>query len=283
MALPSVNIPQAAGFHLNYASPEAARRDLPPGFVEFLLPLHRWFTPRQQQLIEKRYQVLSEAHAGRRPRHLPPSPATEGEWKIQLPAWCADQRNQMTGPADDAELVVKMLNSGAPGVMLDLEDSTVNEWEHQRLGVENILQALHGTLTYFDKKRNQVAGIKPGKTVIWVRPRGLHISQGGLFGDELTSASLFDVARVFYGMDPAQLRHPLAIYIPKSESAEEALWWRDLFQALAETRDLPRDYIRCMALVESHPLAYQMEELPVPYSNSLQSGLRARSSTSNAG
>src|SRR5690349_23390819 len=62
MALPSVNIPQAAGFHLNYASPEAARRDLPPGFVEFLLPLHRWFTPRQQQLIEKRYQVLSEAH-----------------------------------------------------------------------------------------------------------------------------------------------------------------------------------------------------------------------------
>ena len=260
MALPSVNIPQAAGFHLNCASSEAARRDLPPEFLEFLLPLHRWFTPRQQQLIENRYQVLTEAHAGRRPRHLPPSPATEGEWKVQLPQWCADQRNQMTGPADDAELVVKMLNSGAPGVMLDLEDSTVNEWEHQRLGVENILQALHGTLTYFDKKRNQVAGIKPSKTVIWVRPRGLHISQGGLFGDELTSASLFDVARVFYGMDPAQLRHPLAIYIPKSESAEEALWWRDLFQALAETRDLPRDYIRCMALVESHPLAFQMEE-----------------------
>ncbi|HEY6937505.1 MAG TPA: hypothetical protein VI424_10155, partial [Terriglobales bacterium] len=242
MALPSVNIPQAAGFHLNYASAEAARRDLPPGFTEFLLPLHRWFTPRQQELIEKRYQVLVDAHAGRRPRHLPPSPATEGEWKIQLPEWCADQRNQMTGPADEAELVVKMLNSGAPGVMLDLEDSTVNEWEHQRLGVENILQALHGTLTYFDKKRNQVTGIKPSKTVIWVRPRGLHISQGGLFGDELTSASLFDVARVFYGMDPAQLRHPLAIYIPKSESAEEALWWRDLFQALAEARDLPRDY-----------------------------------------
>ena len=36
----------------------------------------------------------------------------------------------MTGPADDAELVVKMLNSGAPGVMLDLEDSNANTWEH---------------------------------------------------------------------------------------------------------------------------------------------------------
>ena len=53
-------------------------------------------------------------------------------WRIQLPEWCQDQRNQMTGPADDAELVVKMLNSGAPGVMLDLEDSIVNVWEHQR-------------------------------------------------------------------------------------------------------------------------------------------------------
>ena len=150
MALPSVSIPQAAGFYLNCAAPGATRRDLPQGFVEFLLPFHRRFTPRQQELIEKRYQVLSEAHACRRPRHLAPSAATREDWRIELPAWCADQRNQMTGPADDAELVVKMLNSGAPGVMLDLEDSTVNDWEHQRLGVENILQALHGTLTFFD-------------------------------------------------------------------------------------------------------------------------------------
>ncbi len=260
MALSVVNIQQVAGFQLNRPPQGAVRRDLPPGFLEFLSPLHQRFTPRASDLIEKRYRVLAEAHACRRPRHLPPSPATQDAWRIEVPEWCADQRNQMTGPADDAELVVKMLNSGAPGVMLDLEDSTVNDWEHQRLGVQNILQALHGTLTYFDKKRNQVVGIKPSKTVIWVRPRGLHISQGGLFGTELTAASLFDVARVFYSLDPAQLRHPLAVYIPKSESAEEALWWRDLFQALAETRDLPRDYIKCMALVESHPLAYQMEE-----------------------
>ncbi|HSB77009.1 MAG TPA: hypothetical protein VLC12_15230 [Terriglobales bacterium] len=260
MAIPSVNIPQAVGFHLNCAPQGAARRDLPEGFVEYLSFLHPRFTGRQQELIEKRYQVLAEAHACRRPRHQPAAEASREPWRIELPDWCADQRNQMTGPADDAELVVKMLNSGAPGVMLDLEDSTVNDWEHQRLGVENILQALHGTLTYFDKKRNQVTGIRPSQTVIWVRPRGLHLSQGGVLGAEATSASLFDVARVFYGMDPGQVRHPLAIYIPKSESAEEAIWWRDLFQALAKTRGLPADYIKCMALVESHPLAFQMEE-----------------------
>jgi malate synthase len=259
MAISAINVREMVGFRLNSA-PTSVRQDLPDGFLEFLQPLHRRFTPWQQELIEKRHHVLADAHSGTLPHHLPLSQATQSGWSIELPEWCADQRNQMTGPADDAELVVKMLNSGAPGVMLDLEDSTVNEWQHQRLGLANILQALRGELNYFDKKRNKSVGIQPSKTVILIRPRGLHISQAGIFDDDVTSASLFDVASVFYSVDPAQLKHPLSIYIPKSESAEEALWWRDLFQTLAETRGLSRDYIKCMALVESHPLAYQMEE-----------------------
>src|SRR5436190_23693254 len=228
---------QLRGFAINSAPGNFdLQRDLPSGFLELFLPLHQRFTPRQRELVAKRKRVLAEALGGKLPNHLPASEATTGNWNIALPDWCQDQRNQMTGPADDAELVVKMLNSGAPGVMLDLEDSTVNEWEHQRLGVENILQALRGTLTYFDKKRDKVTGIKPSPSVIWIRPRGLHIHQGGIFPNELTSASLFDVASIVYRVDPAELKHPLSFYIPKSESAEEALWWRDLFQALAEAR-----------------------------------------------
>ena len=235
-------------------------RDLPRGFFEFVSPLHREFTPRQRQLIATRKEVLARAHRGELPDYLPPSATTTGAWRIELPDWCQDQRNQMTGPADDAELVVKMLNSGAPGVMLDLEDSMANQWDHLTLGLENVLKALRGELTYFDRKRNRTVGIEPGNTVVWVRPRGLHISQAGIMGSEVTSASLFDVASVFYGIDPAGLKHPLALYIPKSESAEEARWWRDLFQALAAARNLPADYIKCMALMEAHPMAYQMEE-----------------------
>ena len=101
------------------------------------------------------------------------------DWKIELLEWCFDQRNQMTGPADDAELVVKMLNSGAPGVMLDLEDSTANSWPHILKGIDNILQALAGNLTYFDRSDRTVA-IQPSKTVILTRPRGLHIHQAGI-------------------------------------------------------------------------------------------------------
>lgn len=234
--------------------------DLPRGFMEFLLPLHREFTPRQRALAAKREGALSRAHHGELPEHLPTSEASAADWSIALPDWCADQRNQMTGPADDAELVVKMLNSGAPGVMLDLEDSMANRWPNLMQGASNIIRALRGELSYFDKKRNQVVEIKPGGTTIWSRVRGLHVSQAGLLEAAPVAAALFDVALIAYQVEPEELNHPLAFYIPKSESAEEALWWRDLFRAISAARGWAADYIKCMALVESHPLAYQMEE-----------------------
>src|SRR5437879_3357767 len=162
---------------VNQAPPELdPARDLPRGFYEFLIPLHRAFSPRQQELAARRRSVLEAAHRGHLPDYRPASEATTGSWKVSLPGWCQDQRNQMTGPADDAELVVKMLNSGAPGVMLDLEDSTANYWENIERGVQNILSALRGELTYHDKTRERVVGIKPSQTVILLRARGLHRS-----------------------------------------------------------------------------------------------------------
>ena len=261
MAVTSTNVVPSAGFKLNSA-PEGfdLRRDTPAGFAEFLEPLHRRFTPWQQQLVARRKQAMEAAHGGRLPQHLPASAATTSEWRIELPQWVEDQRNQMTGPADEAELVVKMLNSGAPGVMLDLEDSMVNEWSHQQLGVENIMAALGGKLAYFDRKRNREVPINESKTVIWLRVRGLHLNQAGVFGRELMSASVWDVANIAFRADPAGMKHPLAFYIPKSESAEEALFWDALFKAVQQARGWPKDYIKCMALVESHGLAFQMEE-----------------------
>src|SRR6266853_199214 len=246
---------------VNSAPPSSdPTRELPAGFLEFLAPLHAKLTLRQQALIGRRDAALTDAHAGKLPNYLPPSVATMQPWQIELPEWCIDQRNQMTGPADDAELVVKMLNSGAPGVMLDLEDSNANTWEHLTTGIHNVLEALAGRLTFFNAKRNATIIIQPGKTVIFTRPRGLHLHQAGILKGELLPAPLFDVAMITYQVDFTALKHPLCVYIPKSESADEALWWRDLFQIIARLKGLPTNAIKCMALVESHPLAFQMEE-----------------------
>src|SRR5207302_9924480 len=175
------------GFHLNQPSSGFSReRDLSAEFIEFFAPLHRRFSPWQESLIAERKRALAASLDGEKPTHHYPGMAVRNGWKIDLPEWCQDQRNQMTGPADDAELVVKMLNSGAPGVMLDLEDSLANRWDRLVLGLDNIVAALRGDLTYADRKRGRTVGIEPSKTVVWVRPRGLHIQQAGIF-DEPTS------------------------------------------------------------------------------------------------
>src|ERR1700734_3041045 len=235
-------------------------KDLPKGFYDFVLPLHKQFTPWQQKLAEKRGEVLEKSHGGHPPNYLPASEATTSDWRIEVPDWCADQRNQMTGPADDGELTVKLLNSGSPAVMIDLEDSTANRWENILLAVKNTIAAYKYELSYDDKKRGKKVTVQRSKTVTWVRPRGLHLSQGGVIKNKIMSASLFDLALIWYQIDPAWLPHNFSVYIPKSESAEEALWWRELFQVFAKQKGLPPDYIKCMALVESHPQAYQMEE-----------------------
>jgi malate synthase len=234
-------------------------RDLPAGFAAFYRPLHERFTPRQRQAIEARHRVLDASQHGRKPQYLAPSEA-QGDWRVEIPAWVQDQRNQMTGPADDHELGVKMLNSGAPGVMIDLEDSMANEFARTLQGIDNTVAMYDGELTYVDQKRGgNVVGIKPSATVLWTRVRGLHLSQAGIY-DEPTSASLFDLALLAYKLDFAKLKHPLAIYIPKSQAAGEAVWWRDVFQAVAQAKGLEPHAIKAMALVEAFPFAYQIEE-----------------------
>ena len=235
------------------------RELLPQGFYQFLMRLHEKFTPRQKELVGERHERLEASLNGEKPQHFTTVEAAS-EWEIDLPEWCSDQRNQMTGPADDEELVVKMLNSGAPGVMIDLEDSMANTWENLERGIANSLDALHGTLTYFNKKTEAEVPIKDSETVCWVRVRGLHLSQAGILSGELISASVFDVALIAHGIDPERLKHNLCFYIPKSESAKEALFWRDLFQEIEEMMGWEMGYIKCMALVESHPLAYQTEQ-----------------------
>lgn len=246
---------------INHAPPDFdARESLPEGFYEFLERLHREFTPRQQELTKLRAKVLAASHAGKPPSYFPNATEAKGDWKITLPNYIEDQRNQMTGPSDDAELVVKMLNSGAPGVMIDLEDSIANTWEQLEKGIENSLFALHGDLGYYDKKRNRQLTIGPSETVILIRVRGLHLNQANVVPGELISASVYDTARIAFGVNRKLLKHNLTFYIPKSESADEALFWRDLFQTIETALGWERGYIKCFALVEAHPLAYQMEE-----------------------
>jgi malate synthase len=250
---------EAPPLHLPPMSHAPGGYAYPPGFLSFYMPLHEAFARRAQQHNVARKVALDASLAGKKPTYLPKSEAN-GDWRIELPWFTADQRNQMTGPADDAELVVKLMNSGSPGVMIDLEDSMVNVFEHTMKGIDNAVAAYYGTLSYVDAKRGDATvSIQDSETVLWTRVRGMHLSQTGVV-PEPTPAPLFDLAMLAYKLDFDRVKHPLAIYIPKTEHADEAYWWREVFQAIAAAKKLKPNAIKCMALVESHPFAYEIEE-----------------------
>ena len=261
-----------------------------PRFLAFYQPLHERFTPLQQIIADKRKartKLLNQAelrvgyadeyknwptpYLGNGFPSLPKQYKIPEKFDIQLPKWCYDQRNQMTGPADNAALVVKMLNSGAPGVMVDLEDSQANDWENTSEAYVNLYKLFRGELTYTknDKEGRPIDhGVKTDTpTVLWVRPRGLHMAQVLRFPLSLTtvrtSATLLDVAITAYNFANTKLpcpEQPLTFYIPKTEYAEEAEWWSELFKDIAKARGWPPNYIKCMALVEAHSFAYQAEQ-----------------------
>ena len=64
MAISTVDLGSGTGFHLNTA-PAGFERQLPKGFLQFLEPLHRRFTPRQQELVAKRKQVFEASLDGK--------------------------------------------------------------------------------------------------------------------------------------------------------------------------------------------------------------------------
>jgi malate synthase len=214
------------------------------GFTNFFLPLHKRFTPEAQRLTRERAARLARAHAGESPASSPPSEATDSDWRIELPIWCADQRVVMFGAADDAERCAQLLRSGTPGIVLDLEDSMVNTWEHLMRAHQNVLDSLYAA----------------SGTVVWTRVRGLQLAQAGIVAHVPVSASLFDLALLVFRCDYARLAHPLCISIPRSESAPEALWWNDVFTALIEAKGWPHDAIKAMPTVESYPLPFELEE-----------------------
>lgn len=243
--------------------------ELSNGFFDFFLPLHQAFEPRRQELLAERSRVLSQAHAGQMPSYLPDSPATSGTWEIELPQWARDQRNQITGPADNPKILVSMCNTGDPGCMPDGEDSITTDWERVRCAQRHTVAAISGTLSYTDTASGKTAKIKPSAQLLFYRPRGLHLEEIHAVAGQAVSGSLFDLAVVFYettelrrrALKNEALRPKLCFYIPKVEAAREAAWFSDVLAAMEKAAGIPVGSTKVMFLIESLPAAYQIEEI----------------------
>ena len=240
----------------------------PEELLRFIAPLHQAFEPRRRRLLAERREALARAHAGEAPGYLPESEATRGDWRVELPEWARDQRNQITGPADNAKLVVAMTGTGDPGCMPDGEDSIVTEWTRVREAQKNTIAAIRGQLTWKDPDGRETR-IKPSGQLLFYRPRGLHLDETRALPGETLSASLFDLAAVFHATadlrraaaSRPELRPKLCFYVPKVESKDEAACYSELFSAMEEAIGVATGSTKIMLLIESLPAAYQIEEI----------------------
>lgn len=235
-------------------------------FYGFLARLESHMLSSQQKNYNRlRIRRVEASQNGIKPQYKNRDDLPKFEWRAPLPEWLVDQRNQMTGPANDAKLCVKMINSHSPGVMLDLEDSCANTPDVILDGHVNAKACIHkkSSLCYWKNEKDAVCIDPDSPSKVFLRVRGLHMGQmlpSKTKNARYVSASLFDLAWFFWDLELDLLRHPPLVYIPKTESAAEALWWKNAFATIEQIKRWPTGTIKCMALVESHQLAYGLEQ-----------------------
>jgi malate synthase len=187
------------------------------------------------------------------------------DWKIaKIPDDLKKRTVEITGPPS-RKMVINALNSGADCYMADFEDSCSPTWTNLMEGQVNLRDAVNGTISLHDKKRNKKYKLKEGKrAVLMVRPRGLHLLEKHLeLNGKPISACLFDFGTFVFTNFQALLNDGTApyFYLPKLEHAEEAKLWDEIISYTEEVLGLYHGTIKCTVLIETLPAAFQMDEI----------------------
>ncbi len=262
----------AATDRLSVAAVEGAEELFTPEFGEFLLALHDRFTARIHDLRAGRAEVLERAlKDGVLPGRLPPSDATTLDWQAPpLPEDLKRPGIEITGPASITSMFINALNPGrdgtrAEGDLDDDEDAAGHRLVDTITAARNRLGAVERTLEFTNRETGRHYAIEEGEIPFFMhRERGLHLDEPEVTidGGPVPAAILGTALTVFHaGRAQIERGRGLYFYLPKMESAKEAALWRDFFDYSVEHLGLPDDaVIRAIPLVESLPLAYQMEE-----------------------
>ena len=241
-------------------------------FIAFLVSLHDEFTDRIHQLRQKRREVLTKAlNQGVLPDFLPPSEATTTNWMVpDVPEDLKRPGIEITGPASVTNMFINALNPGpdgtrAEGDLDDDEDAGGHRFIDTLTSARNRLAAVERTLEYTNPITSKHYSIQDGEIPFFMhRERGLHLDEEevSIDGIPIPAAMLGTALTLFYaGRAQIERGQGVYFYLPKMEAAEEAALWRDFFDFSSQYLNLPKSaVIRAIPLVESLPLAYQMEE-----------------------
>jgi len=256
---------------------DQARRVLTPAVLALVADLHRALEPQRQELLDARAERQAAFDAGAVPGYLPDDehPDARGDWQVApLPDDLLQRRVEITGPVNNAKMVINMLSRNDQGdradaAMLDFEDSMKPTWPNVLDGIENVAAAADGSLTYTRPASNGTPekhyALDPDDMpLLMVRIRGLHLNESNVRVDgEPVAGGLFDLACVAYHSAHTLLERGKTpkYYVPKVEHYREARWINDLFVRLQKALDIPTGTFKATFLIETLPAAFQMEEI----------------------
>lgn len=230
----------------------------------FIGDLATYFAPRCHGLLAERTKRYSEFCSD---YTLDFSPKTadirNAEWKVgTIPNDLLDRRVELVGPAD-YKIILNGLNSNACSFIADFEDALVPTWENLIQGQLNLQVAINGTLIHNSPAgQNYSSRIK--KTVIMMRPRGLHLPEKHMLLNLVPiPGALLDFGLYFFNNANklCALNTAPYFYLPKLENHLEARLWNDIFIFAQEYLNIPRGTIRATVVIETLPAAFEMDEI----------------------
>ena len=253
----------AAGVEIAGAQPTGREELFTTEAVAFVAELVRRFRPEVHARLTARKERHVRLAAGEQLRFLPETRSVrEGAWRCApLPASILDRRVEITGPVD-RKMIINALNSGASVFMADFEDANSPTAANCFDGQLHLRDAVNGTISFEQNNKHYALNEKPA--VLFVRPRGFHLSESHFLVDgEPSPGMLVDFGFFFFHNAKtlvAQGRGPF-FYLPKMESHLEARVWNDIFVFAQSALGLPLGSIKATCLVETLPGAFEIDEI----------------------
>ena len=258
---------------IDYAPVDGAEEVFTDDFLALVAHLHGKFSSRVRDAREARLASIDGAlRRGLMPGHLDAGPANNAGWKVpDVPEELRKPGIEISGPASITPMFINALNPGpegerAEGYLDDDEDSAGHRLVDTVRAALNRHGAIERTLTYFDSARQRKYEIQPGELPFFMhRERGLHLDEPDLRIDgQPVPASILGTAMTLYhaGVSHTERGQGVYFYVPKLESAVEAALYRDMIDEIRnQVSGLNDSTVRVIALVESLPAVWQMEEI----------------------
>ncbi|HEX9270032.1 MAG TPA: malate synthase A [Candidatus Limnocylindria bacterium] len=237
---------------------------LTPEAVAFVADLARTFEPSRRERLAERQERQREIASGANFGFLAGTAGVRGsDWRVAtVPPDLEVRKVEITGPTD-RKMVINALNSGASVYMADFEDANTPTWENMVDGHVNLIDAIRRRIDFTSPEGKRYSLGEHLATLV-VRPRGWHLPEKHLFVDGAPIAGAF----MDFGLYVFHNARELAdrgtgpyFYLAKLESHREARLWNDVFVHAQQRLGLPNGTIKATVLIETHPAAFEMDEI----------------------